>query len=133
MNKHYRTVQCRLYVYMFFIGNYLSSGSPTEFQFLFCLLKITQIFFRWKLNEWKILNFGTLKKTRNSLDITTQKMKFSIKDFFSKCDQIRRKLPIWSYLLKKCLMENFIFCAVYATSRVTRNFLSCLISSHPGV
>ena len=23
---------------------------------------------------------------------TTQKMKFSIKDFFSKCDQIRRKL-----------------------------------------
>ena len=38
-------------------------------------------------------------------------MKFSIKDFFSKCDQIRRKLRIWSYLLKKSLMEN-IFCAV---------------------
>ena len=32
--------------------------------------------------------------------VTTQKMKFSIKDFFSKCDQIRSKL------------ENFIFCAV---------------------
>ena len=30
-----------------------------------------------------------------------QKMKFSIKDFFSKCDQIRRKLRIWSHLLKK--------------------------------
>ena len=43
---------------------------------------------------------------------TTQKIKFSIKDFFSKCDQIRRKLWIWSYLLKKSLMENFIFCAV---------------------
>ena len=40
-------------------------------------------------------------------------MKFSIKDFFSKCDQIRRKLWIWSHLLKKSLMENFIFCAVY--------------------
>ena len=39
-------------------------------------------------------------------------MKFSIKDFFSKCDQIRRKLRIWSHLLKKTLMENFIFCAV---------------------
>ena len=39
-------------------------------------------------------------------------MKFSIKDFFSKCDQIRRKLQIWSHLLKKFLMENFIFCAV---------------------
>ena len=39
-------------------------------------------------------------------------MKFSIKNFFSKCDQIRRKLRIWSLLLKKSLMENFTFCAV---------------------
>ena len=43
-------------------------------------------------------------------------MKFSIKDFSSKCDQIRRKLRIylriWSHLLEKSLMENFIFCAV---------------------
>ena len=39
-------------------------------------------------------------------------MKFSIKDFFSKFDQIRKKLRIWSHLLKKCLMENFIFVAV---------------------
>ena len=31
-------------------------------------------------------------------------MKFSIKDFFSKCDQIRRKL--------ENLKENFIFCAI---------------------
>ena len=43
---------------------------------------------------------------------TEQEMKFSIKDFFSKCDQIRRKLRIWSHLLKKSLMQNFIFCAV---------------------
>ena len=33
---------------------------------------------------------------------TAQKMKFSIKNLFSKCDQIRRKL-------KKSLTENFIF------------------------
>ena len=39
-------------------------------------------------------------------------MKFSIKDFLSKCDQIRRKLRIWLHLLKKSLMENFSFCAV---------------------
>ena len=38
---------------------------------------------------------------------TTQKMKFSIKDFFSK-----NNLRIWSHLLKKSLMENLIFCAV---------------------
>ena len=43
---------------------------------------------------------------------TAQRMKFSIKDFFSKCDQISRKMRIWSHLLKKSLMENFIFCAV---------------------
>ena len=40
-------------------------------------------------------------------------MNFSIKGFFSKCGQIGRKLRIWSYLLKKSLMENFIFCAVH--------------------
>ena len=49
---------------------------------------------------------------RKSERITAQKMKFSIKEFFSKCDQIRRKLQIWSHLLKKSLMENFIFYAV---------------------
>ena len=43
----------------------------------------------------------------------TQKMKFSIKDLFTKCDQIGRTLQIWSHLLKKSLMENFNFCAVY--------------------
>ena len=43
---------------------------------------------------------------------TAQKIKFSIKYFFSKCEQIRRKLRIWSHLLKKSLIGNFIFCAV---------------------
>ena len=38
-------------------------------------------------------------------------MRFSINDFFSKCDTIR-SLRIWSHLLKTSLMENFIFCAV---------------------
>ena len=40
---------------------------------------------------------------------TAQKMKFSIKDFFSKCDQTHKKLRIWSHLLKKSLIENFFF------------------------
>ena len=43
---------------------------------------------------------------------TAQKMKFSIKDFFSKCEQIRTFLRICSHLLKKSLMENSIFCAM---------------------
>ena len=40
-------------------------------------------------------------------------MKFSIKDFFSIWDQIRSLLRIWSHLLKKSLIENFIFCVVH--------------------
>ena len=43
-----------------------------------------------------------------------KKMRFSIKDFFGKYDQIRRKLRIWSLLLKKLLMENFIFWAGFS-------------------
>ena len=39
---------------------------------------------------------------------TAQKMKFFIKDFFNKSDQIRKKLRIWSHLLKEYLMENFV-------------------------
>ena len=40
---------------------------------------------------------------------TTQKMKFSINNFFSEYDQICRKLQIWSHLLKKSLTENSFF------------------------
>ena len=40
---------------------------------------------------------------------TAQRMKFSIKGFFSKCEKIHSFLRIWSHLLKKSLMENFIF------------------------
>ena len=36
-------------------------------------------------------------------------MKISIKDFFSKYDQIHSFLRVWSRLLKKSLMEAFIF------------------------
>ena len=43
---------------------------------------------------------------------TAEEMKFAIKDFFSKSDQIRSLLRIWSHLQKKFFMENFIFCAV---------------------
>ena len=33
----------------------------------------------------------------DAIILTAQKMKFSIKDFFSKCDQIRRKLLLNIY------------------------------------
>ena len=49
----------------------------------------------------------------NCLTTNAQQMKFSIKNFFGKCVQNRRKLRIWPPLLKKSLIKNFIFCAVY--------------------
>ena len=52
------------------------------------------------------------RKKIELLTLTAQKMKFAIKNFSSKCDQIRRKLKIWLHLLEKSLMEKLIFCAV---------------------
>ena len=53
------------------------------------------------------------------------KMKFFIKDFFSKCES--------SYLLKKSLMENFIFCAVYQANVFVRTklFKKWLFAKYP--
>ena len=66
-----------------------------------------------KLRNIFISRHNLNKKAILTKHFTAQKMKFSIKDLFSKCDQIGRKLRIWSHLLKKSLMENFIFCAVF--------------------
>ena len=47
--------------------------------------------------------------------ITAQKMKFSIRDFLSECDQIRSFQRIWSYLLKTksndLIYAKLFFCA----------------------
>ena len=53
-------------------------------------------------------------------EFTAQKMTFSIKDFFSKCDQARYFLRIWSYLLKKSLIENFFFFAMSAGTFISK-------------
>ena len=58
---------------------------------------------------YDILQASGLQRAPN----TAQNMKFPIKYLFSKFDQIRSFLRIWSHLLKKSLMENLIFCAVY--------------------
>ena len=68
------------------------------------------------ISHWSVKSYAN-KIVSRSLH---KKMNSTIKDFFSKCDQIRRKLGIWlhllkkplriwSHLLKKSLMENFIF------------------------
>ena len=62
----------------------------------------------------KDINLIKMILTARALELThtAQKNKFSIKDFFSKCDQICSFLRIWSHLLKKSLMGKFIFWAV---------------------
>ena len=48
---------------------------------------------------------------------TVQKMKVK-KNFFRKYDQIRSFLRIWRHLLRKSLMENFIFCVASVLIKV---------------
>ena len=48
-----------------------------------------------------------------------KKGSYILRIFFSKCDQIHRKLQIWPHLLKISLMENLILCAVVAAVAVT--------------
>ena len=50
-----------------------------------------------------------IKKDGNFESCTASKMNFSIKHFFSKYDQIRSKVWIWSHLLNKCLIETLFF------------------------
>ena len=69
---------------------------------------ISLSYIRSSWSELRYFNFESNLK----LWCTALKMKFSIKDFFSKCDQICRKPWIWSHLPKKFLMENFILCAM---------------------
>ena len=90
-----------------FLINFLPSG----------LLKV-QIY-QYSHCDYDIIDkqwFPALLTVLESVENTAQKMRFSIKDFFSKCNQIRRKLRVWSHLLKKSLMETFIFlCSAWAT------------------
>ena len=62
--------------------------------------------------------FDKVLNTTLSKDFSLhKKMKFSIKDFFSKYDQIH-----WKLLLKNSLMENFNFRAVYKNAILQNTF-----------
>ena len=68
-----------------------------------------------KLNIPDVNDSVRKSKLSNIGEFAAQKIKFFIKDFFSKCDQIRSFLCIWSHLLKKSLIGKFSFCAVIAS------------------
>ena len=53
-----------------------------------------------------------------------------VKYFFSKCGQICRKPRIWSHALKKSLIENFIFSAVFLEDILMEMVMHCAIWYH---
>ena len=82
------------------------------------LLFINQSLQRIKCSIFWALNINLLGSNKMLLSLsisfiiqtdTAQKMKFSIKDFFSKFDQIHSFLRIWLHLLKLYLMETSFF------------------------
>ena len=53
-----------------------------------------------------------------------QKMKFSIKELLRKCDQIHRKLQIWSHLRKKWKTSFFVQWQFTSTHGSNQNYLA---------
>ena len=80
----------------------------------FVVFKKVLHFNRFYFRSANVLSYKIWKKKMVSLHTdNAQNIKFSIKDFFSKCHQTRRKQQISSPLLKKYLMENLFFlCSV---------------------
>ena len=66
---------------------------------------VNQVFILSNETQLRKSYAGVLHHKSNAFDYknisTAQKKKFSINDFFSKCDQTHRKLWTWSLLLKK--------------------------------
>ena len=95
-------------------------------------LMIQKDAFRWRFLQKQLKTFSCqlfFKKTLPQMfdrvldtPLTEQKMKFSIMNFCSKCDQIRSFLQIWSHLLKESLMENLIFCTVSVSVSLGQEF-----------
>ena len=88
--------------------NLLQQMLHEEVSMIYCLEHKTKN----RTNRQEVFYKKAVKHFAKFTANTAHKMKFFIKDFFSTCDQSRRKMRIWSHLLKKSLMENFIFCAV---------------------
>ena len=58
-----------------------------------------------------------------SVMVTVQKMMFSIKDFFSKCDQNPQFPADLVTFTEEFLMENFIFCAAVVLAEILLIYL----------
>ena len=82
------------------------------------------------LTEKFIFLFWFVQVNRQKATVLHKKIKFSIKDFFGKCDQICRKQWIWSHLLKKSLMETsfIVQCVKKNTAYFLKNYVASLFT-----
>ena len=71
-----------------------TSISPTA-----AVIKTANLRFKWTFLKLVIQSLFNHFRVISNEAITVQKMKFSVQDFFRECDQIRRKLQIWSHLV----------------------------------
>ena len=107
---------------LFYTLKLLGSGSVSVS--LYKNLRFAKLFLRIEAHVRELVFKGTQATRMTCVQYTAQKMKFSIKDFFSKSDQILSFLRIWSHLLTKSKMENFIFCA--AVHEIFSPYENCL-------
>ena len=103
---------------MFFLSAYNKLDVSHITQFVLSFHSIKVLLFKFKCTFPPFISsihiFSPLRNIylNSPLPPIAQKIKFSIEDFFSKCDQISSFLWIWTHLLKKPSMESFNFCAV---------------------
>ena len=76
-----------------------------------CIFLLTWIFYRWNTKYWYISQQGGIYIVLNRIVIVLHILKTCI-TLISPQEIYFENLRIWSHLLKKPLMENFIFCAV---------------------
>ena len=87
-----------------FLKNKTSSEGYQLLEWAFMLLWIKYRLIYFKLEGSRIKHEPSYIKHTFREKVIAQKMKFSIKDFSCKCDQISSFLRIWSHLLEKSWM-----------------------------
>ena len=114
------------------LGASYTSSAPCVVQYLYIFCRWKYVFYLshdpqkpllWELlaachHPEKFCDHRHSGRLRRQMLHTEEKMEFSIKDFFIKCDQVCCFLQIWSHLLKKSWMGNFIFRAVLSKTWV---------------
>ena len=100
-----------IYIYIYNIYINIYNVYKYIFPLLFKNSHDIETIYHMKLTK----HFMTIQQCSNfsrvsyTVQYTAQKMKFSIKGFLSKCEQMQNFLRIFSHLLKESLMENLIF------------------------